>query len=425
MRAALLPRRDLGATWRATAALRDRGHGRGPQRLRAHRRELVARRGPRLHAAAPSPRGSGRSRELAPAVFLAPEHRELVTGAPSARRRFLDRLVLGLKPAAGDDLVRYSAALRERNALLARWKSGAAGQRRRARGLDGGARPRRLGRAPPPHRGARGLGSRFPAARARAPAVISPTIEAAYTGGDDSADEMRTAVGRVAALERRRGYTLAGPQRDDLIWRRRGRALAAEASSGEIARTVALAKLAEWKRRREGRGRAPALRRRRFRRGPLGGFGRGVFRDAPARRGSAPDDRGAPGALVASGGGRPGSAGRRGRRRGAAAPCAPWARDRESDEHRLHHRFHQAAEGPGGRPQAARHVHRGHRRPLGPAPHGLRARRQRDRRGPGRLRRPLSASRSTPTTPSRSRTTAAASRSGCTRSTSARRSRSS
>ena len=35
------------------------------------------------------------------------------------------------------------------------------------------------------------------------------------------------------------------------------------------------------------------------------------------------------------------------------------------------------------------------------------------------------ASRSTPTTPSRSRTTAAASRSGCTRSTSARRSRSS
>ena len=73
------------------------------------------------------PAGFREISQLAPAVFLAPEHQELVTGAPSARRRFLDRLVLGLKPAAGDDLVRYSAALRERNALLARWKSGAAG----------------------------------------------------------------------------------------------------------------------------------------------------------------------------------------------------------------------------------------------------------------------------------------------------------
>ena len=58
---------------------------------------------------------------------------------------------------------------------------------------------------------------------------------------------MRAGVERVAALERRRGYTLAGPHRDDLVWKRRGRALAAEASSGEVARTVALVKLAEWK----------------------------------------------------------------------------------------------------------------------------------------------------------------------------------
>jgi DNA replication and repair protein RecF len=184
--------------------------------------------------------------QLAPAVFLAPEHQELVTGAPAARRRFLDRLVLGIKPAAGDDLVRYAAALRERNALLARWKAGAAAS---AGELEAWTEELVIaGSAVRRHRVAalasweadfrelaRGAGGDF------------ADIQAAYTGGDGSADEMRLALDRVAAVERRRGYTLAGPQRDDLVWKRRGRALATEASSGEIARTVALAKLAEWK----------------------------------------------------------------------------------------------------------------------------------------------------------------------------------
>jgi DNA replication and repair protein RecF len=39
---------------------------------------------------------------------------------------------------------------------------------------------------------------------------------------------------------------MAGPHRDDLLWTREGRPLADEASSGEVARTVALVKLAEW-----------------------------------------------------------------------------------------------------------------------------------------------------------------------------------
>ncbi len=188
--------------------------------------------------------------QLAPAVFLAPEHQELVTGSPAARRRFLDRLVLGLKPAAGDDLVRYAAALRERNALLALWKSksksatadsageldawteelviaGSAVRRHRIAALASWERDfREL---------ARGAGGNY------------ADIEVAYTGGEGSAEEMRRACERVAPLERRRGYTLAGPHRDDLVWKRRGRALATEASSGEVARTVALAKLAEWK----------------------------------------------------------------------------------------------------------------------------------------------------------------------------------
>ncbi len=185
--------------------------------------------------------------ELAPAVFLAPEHRDLVAGSPSVRRRFLDRLVMGMRPAAVDDLVRYAAALRERNALLARWKAS------RTQGSDDelGAWTEELsvaGAAVRRHRRA-ALSAweiEFRELAGQAGGDFAE-IQVAYAGGSGSPDEIRAACQRLAALERRRGYSLAGPHRDDLAWTRRGRALAAEASSGEIARTVALARLAEWR----------------------------------------------------------------------------------------------------------------------------------------------------------------------------------
>ncbi|HEY1435745.1 MAG TPA: AAA family ATPase [Thermoanaerobaculia bacterium] len=185
--------------------------------------------------------------QLAPAVFLAPEHRDLISGTPAVRRRFLDRLVVGMRPAAGDDLLRYAAALRERNALLARWKA------TRAAGSDdelmawteelsvaGGAvrRHRRAALA------AWELEFREFAGRAGGDLA---EIRVFYAGGPDTPDAIRADCQRLSALERRRGYSLAGPHRDDLSWTRRGRPLAAEASSGEIARTVALARLAEWR----------------------------------------------------------------------------------------------------------------------------------------------------------------------------------
>jgi recombinational DNA repair ATPase RecF len=40
---------------------------------------------------------------------------------------------------------------------------------------------------------------------------------------------------------------LTGPQRDDLLWERGGKPLAETASAGELARTIALVKLAEWR----------------------------------------------------------------------------------------------------------------------------------------------------------------------------------
>jgi DNA replication and repair protein RecF len=184
---------------------------------------------------------------IAPAVFLGPEHRELVAGSPNVRRRFLDRLVLGVRPAGGDDLVRYASALRERNALLAR--------ERHSRVSPGpgeleawteelcvsGAAVRRHRRA------ALQVWEAEFSEIARETAGDYADIRVACSAEDDTVEHLRAECERVAGVERRRGHSLAGPHRDDLVWTRRGAALASQASSGEISRTVAMAKLAEWR----------------------------------------------------------------------------------------------------------------------------------------------------------------------------------
>jgi DNA replication and repair protein RecF len=164
--------------------------------------------------------------------------------------------VVGTRPAAGADLARYAAALKERNALLARGKAGTA---LRDDELDAWTEELSIaGAAVRRHRAAAlDLWDReFRALAAEAGGDYSG-IRAAYAGGADDPDEIRAACRRVASLEKRRGYSLAGPHRDDLVWTRRERPLAAEASSGEIARTMALVRLAEWRSVAAAAGEAP------------------------------------------------------------------------------------------------------------------------------------------------------------------------
>ncbi len=191
------------------------------------------------------PAGFREVSEKAPAVFLAPEHAELLTGSPSGRRRFLDRLVLGVRPAAGDDLSRYARALSERNALLAK-------MRRHSSSVPGeleawteelvlaGAAVRRHRKA------ALSEWERDFAILAGQAGPTYASIQAVCSARDDSVEALRGELSKVAAFEIRRGHTLAGPHRDDLLWLRNGRALAMQASAGEVARAVALIKLAEW-----------------------------------------------------------------------------------------------------------------------------------------------------------------------------------
>ena len=194
---------------------------------------------------------------LAPAVFLAPEHRSIVTGPPEDRRRFLDRLVVGWRPAAGADLVAYERSLRERNALLQALREG------RNRGRDGVAELEAwteelaaAGEAVRRHRGAAlaAWGEAFSSLLETAGQEYAE-VTLSYSCGDSS--DLRTTLKKLLPIERARGRSLAGPHRDDLLWSRAGRPLEGRASAGEIHRLATLTKLAEWRVVREAAGEAP------------------------------------------------------------------------------------------------------------------------------------------------------------------------
>lgn len=185
---------------------------------------------------------------LAPAVFLSPEHRELVTGARTPRRRFLDRLSLLCRPAAGEDLTRFERALSQRNALLARARDSGAPR------MDGGELDAwteefvLAGAAVRRHRlcALSEWTGFFGPLCAEAGQEYS-SIQTTYLADGESEQDLRASCSRLAAAERRRGHSLTGPQRDDLLWERGGKPLAETASAGELARTIALVKLAEWR----------------------------------------------------------------------------------------------------------------------------------------------------------------------------------
>jgi DNA replication and repair protein RecF len=182
---------------------------------------------------------------LAPAVFFAPEHRDLVVGSPALRRRFLDRLALHCRPAAGEDLERYERALASRNALLAEGD----GARAAAEELEAWTEEvLRSGWEVRRHRQeALSVWKEIFQDLADQAGPEYRRIQAVYQMEESTPEELRQALKRLAPIERRRGHTLKGPHRDDLVWSRDGRPLAGQASAGEIHRIVGLIKFAEWR----------------------------------------------------------------------------------------------------------------------------------------------------------------------------------
>jgi DNA replication and repair protein RecF len=197
-----------------------------------------------------TPAPPGALNEVSVSVFFGPDELSLIKGSPDGRRRFLDDLVVRLRPTRQGLRQRWERVLRQRNALLRSLPRGGLGRRaeQSAGGLGraeqgGGGRAEQGGgtlavwdesfcRAGAALASARleALGRLLPYARKRYAEVAGGGhVDLAYVSswlGDiavsDAPDEGRlrealaAAVEKVRLQELERGVSLVGPQRDDV-----------------------------------------------------------------------------------------------------------------------------------------------------------------------------------------------------------------
>jgi DNA replication and repair protein RecF len=191
------------------------------------------------------------------AVFL-PDRLELVLGAPALRRAHLDQVVAALWPSRAATRREYSAALAQRNALIAAVRAGRAGRgslpawdaalARHGVQLmrDRGEVVTRLRNRFAGHAGALGL---------------EGDVELAYRPRSraDSADALAAELAERTDSDLERGFTGHGPHRDDLALRRDGRELRAYGSRGQVRLGLLALLLAEREELEAERGAPPLL----------------------------------------------------------------------------------------------------------------------------------------------------------------------
>jgi DNA replication and repair protein RecF len=190
-------------------------------------------------------------------VFL-PDRLELVTGAPALRRAHLDQVVAALRPARAATRRAYSAALGQRNALVAAIRAGRAGR----------------GSLPAWDAELARHGVALMADRAQVVDELRPRFAAHADGLGLSADaellyrprsKAATAEQLAAELAERlesdleRGFTGHGPHRDELVLRREGRELRAYGSRGQQRLALLALLLAEREALADSRGTPPLM----------------------------------------------------------------------------------------------------------------------------------------------------------------------
>ncbi|MGE5548834.1 MAG: DNA replication/repair protein RecF [Solirubrobacterales bacterium] len=202
--------------------------------------------------------------DLAPlvsALWLTPAMDRLFIEGPGGRRRFLDRLVLGLDAGHARRAARYEHAMRERTRLLkaggadpawltaleaAMAENGvamAAARRRSVAALDQACRE--------------GIGP-FPAARL----ALVGEVEAGLEESDPAAAEekLRVALLRARARDEAAGAATLGPHRTDLAVRHGGKDLpAGQCSTGEQKAVLVSIVLAQARVQTRTRGLAPLM----------------------------------------------------------------------------------------------------------------------------------------------------------------------
>lgn len=197
-----------------------------------------------------------------PGVIFVPEDILLAAGPPAGRRAYLDYTAAQVSPQHLRDIVEYRGVLRRRNALLERsarcgaspggleaWDDalvarGAALVRIRLETMrDAAARAERL--FDEIMGGAAGFSMEYDCSFAQA--------------GADPAEALREALGRVRDAELRRGYTMAGPQYDDVRIDLEGAELRRFGSQGRKRLAALVLKLAQALTILEKRGERPVV----------------------------------------------------------------------------------------------------------------------------------------------------------------------
>ena len=190
-------------------------------------------------------------------VFL-PDRLELVLGAPALRRSHLDQVVAALWPARAETRRNYSAALAQRNALLASIRAGRA-SRTSLPAWD--AELARHGVALMADRAAtvERLRPRF--AEHAAGLGLEGEVELRYRPRSKAADAPALAAELAERVDSdlERGFTGHGPHRDDMAFRREGRELRAYGSRGQQRLGLLALLLAEREELASERGSAPLL----------------------------------------------------------------------------------------------------------------------------------------------------------------------
>lgn len=185
-------------------------------------------------------------------AWTAPAEAEVLVGSPKARRRFLDRGVVGIHPAALELLGRYREALRQKRGLLLGDGAGIEiwNELLGATAVDVITQR---------HRYAELLKDQLALVTA-ASGLPFPPIELRYrpspTNGLEGQTAIADALDRIAGRERRRQLPLLGPHRDELeiLWG--GHEIRRVASAGER-KALSLMLLAAHGRVMEEAGRSP------------------------------------------------------------------------------------------------------------------------------------------------------------------------
>jgi DNA replication and repair protein RecF len=190
-------------------------------------------------------------------VFL-PERLELVKGAPAARRAHVDQLVAALWPARAETRTAYSRALAQRNALVARIRSGAAGPAA-LDAWDAEVAARGIALMEDRREAVEGLRAPYAALARRLGLPGDAEVRYRPRSPATSAAELAAELGERRAADLDRGFTAHGPHRDELQLLLGGASLRAYGSQGQQRAALLALLFAERELLEERRARPPLM----------------------------------------------------------------------------------------------------------------------------------------------------------------------